>query len=58
MGKLNVKEGTSRFKQGLYTPRNPQKYLGDPEKIRYMSSWEYETHKFFDNNEKVLQWAC
>lgn len=45
------------YKQGYYTPKNPEKYLGDPAKIRYMSSWELETHKFFDNNPNVLKWA-
>lgn len=47
----------SRFKQGLYVPKNPQKYVGDVSKIRYMSSWELKTHEFFDNNTKVLKWA-
>jgi hypothetical protein len=51
--------GTSnrRFTQGLFTPRNPQKYVGDVTKIRYMSSYELETHKFFDSNERVLRWS-
>lgn len=47
----------SRFTQGMYTLRNPHKYVGDAESIRYMSSYELETHKFFDNNEKVLRWS-
>jgi len=47
----------SRFSQGYYIPKNPQKYMGDPAKIRYMSSWELETHKFFDCNEKVVRWG-
>lgn len=46
-----------RFEQGQYTPRNPHKYVGDIDKIRYMSSYELETHKFFDNNERVLRWS-
>jgi TnsA endonuclease N terminal len=46
-----------RFTQGLFTPRNPHKYVGDPTKIRYMSSYELETHKFFDGNEHVLRWS-
>lgn len=48
---------TSRFTQGKYTPVNPHKYVGDIEKIRYMSSYELETHKFFDGNERVLRWS-
>lgn len=31
--------------------------MGDPTKIRYMSSWELETHQFFDGNEKVVRWS-
>lgn len=46
-----------RFTQGAYTPRNPHKYVGDITKIRYMSSYELETHKFFDGNERVLRWS-
>lgn len=47
----------SRFKQGLYIPKNPEKYVGDVSKIRYMSSWELKTHEFFDNNTKVVRWS-
>lgn len=46
-----------RYAQGLYTPRNPHKYVGDLTKIRYMSSYELNTHKFLDNNERVLRWS-
>lgn len=47
----------SRFTQGYYTPRNPDKYIGDLTKIRYMSSYELETHQFFDNNPNVIRWG-
>lgn len=46
-----------RYQQGLYTPRHPEKYVGDPLKIRYMSSWELNLHKFFDNNPHVMRWS-
>jgi hypothetical protein len=45
------------FKQGYYTPKHPEKYVGDVTKIRYMSSWELKVHQFFDNNSNVLEWA-
>jgi len=52
------KSGTSsRFQQGWYIPKNPHKYVGDIEKIRYMSSYELETHQFLDNNPNVLLWC-
>jgi hypothetical protein len=47
----------ARFRQGYFTPKNPHKYVGDPNKIRYMSSWELELHTFFDGNTNVLRWA-
>ena len=47
----------AKYKQGYYTPKKPEKYVGDVTKIRYMSSWELQTHQFFDNNSRVLRWA-
>lgn len=47
----------SRFTQGYYKPLHPEKYRGDPSRIRYMSSWELHLHKFFDNNPNVIAWA-
>jgi len=47
----------SRFTQGYYTPKHPEKYTGDIHKIRYMSSWELQAHNFFDNNPRVLRWS-
>lgn len=45
------------YKQGLYTVIHPEKYIGDVTKVRYMSSWELEVHKFFDNNPRVVKWG-
>jgi len=47
----------NRFKQGKFTPKNPDKYVGDVDKIRYMSSWELHFDKFLDSNPNVLQWS-
>lgn len=47
----------SKFTQGLYTPNFPAKYIGDINKIRYMSSWELSMHSFFDNNVNILKWS-
>lgn len=45
------------FKQGWFTPKHPEKYVGDVTKIRYMSSYELEMHEFLDNNVNVLRWS-
>lgn len=52
-----TKNGTSAWKQGLYTPLNPEKYIGDPTKITYRSSWEQEAFKVCDTNPNVLEWG-
>ena len=39
------------------TPRNPEKYVGDPAKIRYMSSWELQFDRFLDGNPNILRWS-
>lgn len=49
--------GMRQTEKGWFSPRNPQKYVGDITKIRYMSSWEKETHRFFDNNPNILRWS-
>lgn len=47
----------TKFRQGYYTPQNPDKYVGDIAKIRYMSSWELSFNKFLDGNPNILRWA-
>ena len=45
------------YKQGRYTLRNPDKYIGDKDNVIFRSSWELAANQFFDNNPKVLRWA-
>jgi hypothetical protein len=42
---------------GRFTPKNPQKYKGDPTKIIYRSSWELRVMGYLDNNPNIIQWA-
>jgi hypothetical protein len=42
---------------GLFRPRNPQKYVGDPRNIVYRSSWECRCMDWFDRNPDILSWA-
>lgn len=46
-----------RFLQGYYTLKNPHKYVGDPTKVVYRSSYELEMHNFLDANTRVLHWS-
>lgn len=43
--------------KGLYTPVNPQKYLGDPTKIRFLSSWELRFFEFCDKSDTIIKWG-
>lgn len=44
------------WRQGYYKLQNPDKYVGNKNKIRYLSSWELSVHRFFDTNSSVLKW--
>lgn len=53
----NTSLGGSKWKQGKYKLKNPKKYLGDPDKIIYRSSWEQRAFEVCDNNPYVLEWG-
>ena len=41
----------------LYRPLNPGKYLGDPSRIYYRSSWEKKFMRFLEESPRIKQWA-
>ena len=45
------------YNQGQFTPKNPEKYVGDPAKIFYRSGWELKFMIFADKNPQVLKWG-
>jgi hypothetical protein len=46
----------SRWAQGIFEVRNPQKYVGKS-KPRYRSGWEFAFMQFCDNNDSIINWA-
>ena len=42
---------------GLFKPKNPQKYVGDPTNIVYRSSWECKFMSWLDRNPSIISWA-
>lgn len=46
----------ANFAQGVYTPRNPNKYVGK-RKPRYRSGWELTFMMFCDSHQSVISWA-
>jgi len=43
--------------KGWFTPKNPNKYKGNADRIVYRSSWELRVMKNFDENPSVIWWA-
>ena len=46
----------ANFRQGVYTVRNPGKYVGKGTP-RYRSGWEMTFMMFLDSNDNIVQWA-
>ena len=46
----------SRFAQGKYTLKNPEKYVGTKTPT-YRSSWEFAFMRFCDEHASIAQWA-
>ena len=44
------------FAKGKFTPKNPQKYVGNKSPT-YRSSWELQFMMFCDTNPSIMKWA-
>lgn len=44
------------YAQGRFTPKNPEKYIGN-NKPKYRSGWELTFMTFADTNKNILYWA-
>jgi hypothetical protein len=42
---------------GKFSPKNVNKYLGDPTNIWYRSLWERRVMMHLDNNPNVVEWS-
>lgn len=47
----------TKYHQGKFRPKNPQKYKGDPTNIIYRSGWELKLFSYLDMHPNVLKWA-
>ena len=43
--------------KGIFKPKNPQKYRGDPTNIIYRSSWELKLMMYLDEHREVVGWS-
>jgi hypothetical protein len=46
----------AKYTQGIFVPKNPQKYVGRGS-IKFRSSWELAFFHFLDNHPNITQWA-
>jgi hypothetical protein len=46
-----------KYIQGIFEPKNPEKYVGDVTKIFFRSSWERKFMSFADENVQVIKWC-
>jgi len=42
--------------KGKFTPKNPDKYVGDVKGIVYRSIWERNTFRWIDKNDSIVAW--
>ena len=46
----------SKYAQGIFVPKYPEKYVGRGS-IKYRSSWEYAFMQMCDNHPSIINWA-
>jgi hypothetical protein len=48
---------SKHYHQGTFTPKYPEKYVGDAARIFYRSGWEKKFMIFADTNPQVVAWG-
>jgi len=43
--------------KGVFKPKNPQKYRGDPTNIIYRSGWELKLMFYLDGHKDIVSWG-
>ena len=46
-----------KYLQGVFTPKNPKKYRGNPTQIIYRSSWERKFMDYCDLKDSIIEWS-
>lgn len=46
-----------KYRQGIYTPKFPEKYKGNKDRITYRSGWELKVMKFLDLASNIVEWS-
>lgn len=48
----------SKYSQGYFKPKYPEKYLGNVENIIFRSGLEKRWFSYFDNHPSIISWNC
>jgi hypothetical protein len=56
VGNIAQPNNPSKYHQGYYKLVNPEKYMGDPTRIAFRSSWEARFCTYLDLNDKITKW--
>lgn len=43
--------------KGIFTPKNPKKYIGNVDNIVFRSLWEKQVMEYLDGNPAVITWG-
>jgi hypothetical protein len=54
---LKPRNGERRPRQGYFRPFNLDKYIGDPSKVIFRSSWEFKFLKWCDLNPSIVKYS-
>lgn len=46
-----------KYRQGYFHPKNPEKYIGDPNNIVYRSGWELKFMQWCDRSPNILRYG-
>ena len=57
MGQLALNGRSKKFKQGVYIPKNKEKFFGKDGYAIYRSGLELNYFRILDNNPNVLKWG-
>ena len=52
-----LKPRAGKIRQGYFKPANPDKYIGDPTKIVFRSSWEFKFLQWCDHSPTILAYS-
>lgn len=52
-----LKPRAGKIRQGYFKPAHPDKYIGDPSKIIFRSSWEFKFLKWCDHSPTIIRYS-